>query len=269
MMINYCLKQTDRGGTVHTFTIGEIEGIRRPISRFFPSMHVYIYFVDGLLIDSGPRLNRTRVVKQLKKWDIEKVAITHHHPDHSGLVPWLRQRFDIPIYLNAPTKTNFFSRSYRELTEHYPDTIHTNEFEVIPIDTPGHTEDHVSLYVPEEGLLFTGDLYVTSFPKVSLRSESIGQYISSLQKVLTLDFQTVFCAHQGMLRNGRELLEEKLNYLQWVQVQVIELYKAGYNERMITRKLFPKKAKLERLTLGAFSSAHLVRSCLREGDHHA
>lgn len=246
---------------MHTFTFREIRGIQRPISRFLPSMQVYIYFIDGLLIDSGPRTNRTKVAEHLKKWDIQKVAITHHHPDHSGLVPWLRKHFEVRVYLNTSS-----THKLGEWTEQYPDTIYTNHFEIIPIHTPGHTEDHVCLYVPTEGWLFTGDLYVTSFPKVSLRSESISQYIDSLQKVLTYDIETIFCAHQGVLPNGKERLEEKLHYLKTIQSQVIELHKAGYNERMITRKMFPEKAKLEWISFGAFSSAHLVRSCLRESN---
>lgn len=145
----------------------------------------------------------------------------------------------------------------------YPEKIELKNHTLIPIFTPGHTRAHTCLYEPDKGWLFSGDLYVTPQPKVSLWSESLSKYIISLKKVLTLDFDTLFCAHQGVVTNGRKKLEEKLEYLEMIQTEAVELYDRGYSPRVITKKLFPKKAKLERISFGAFSSLHLVRQLIR------
>lgn len=232
-------------------------------------MSVYFYFIDGLLIDTGSY--NFRSISVIKKLDIKQVAITHLHRDHCGMVPWISRNYQVPIYFYDGKEHNV-TVSHVLFNEHravscakpYPDVIQTTNFEFLPIFTPGHTADHICLYEPEQGWLFTGDLYVTPQPKVCLRTESIAQYISSLKRVIKLDFQTVFCAHQGVIKNGHQALMNKLEYLEMVQFEAKQLYEAGYDTRMITKTLFPKKARLELLTLGAFSSTHFVRSCLNE-----
>ncbi|PWA12810.1 hypothetical protein DCC39_03965 [Pueribacillus theae] len=247
----------------------QVEVIKLPIHCFLPSMSIFIYFVDGLLIDTGPRFKRKRLSRLFQRLNIEKVAITHLHKDHSGMASWISKNLDVPIYINKTPARRFhvsdrlFSDRFSREAEQYPDKIELEHHTFIPIETPGHTRDHICLYEPNKGWLFTGDLYITPHPKVSLRTESIAHYISSLNRVIQLDFDTVFCAHQGIIRNGRNSLIEKLEYLQEMQFQAVQLYKQGYSERMIAKQLFPKKARLERLSFGTFSSLHFVRSCLR------
>src|SRR5690625_7061326 len=62
---------------------------------------------------------------------------------------------------------------------HYPDLHETSNHQFITIHTTRHTNDHVVLYEPNKKWLFTGDLYITSHPKVAHKSESIKQYIDS------------------------------------------------------------------------------------------
>lgn len=251
-----------------------VEVIRLPIHRFFPDMFVYIYFVDGLLIDTGPRSYNSKVRHLLRNMSIEKVAITHDHKDHCGLAKWISKKLHVPIFLNK-VKTRrwsidnvLFIGRIKKNAEQYPEKIECKQHTFIPVYTPGHTRDHTCLYEPNKGWLFTGDLYITPEPKVSLWSESLSKYITSLKTVLALEFDTIFCAHQGVVENGRKKLEDKLAYLELIQSEAVHLYEAGYNERAITRKMFPDKTRLERLTFGAFSSLHLVRQLIRAHNKH-
>ncbi|HET7521907.1 MAG TPA: MBL fold metallo-hydrolase, partial [Bacillales bacterium] len=110
----------------------------------------------------------------------------------------------------------------------------------------------------------TGDLYITPYPKVFLKEESISAYIGTLRKLNRLDYQTVFCGHEGVIRNGKEMMKQKLDYLENIRDQVFQMHREGLDDRTIVKRLFPEKARLERLSFGSFSRLNLVRSCYRE-----
>src|SRR5699024_5999220 len=145
--------------------------------------------------------------------------------------------------------------------EPFPRVIKTSAYEFHPISTPGHTSDHVCLLEPNKGWLFTGDLYVTPYPKVFLKDESISDYIESLEYLQSLDYDTVFCAHEGVIENGKEKMAKKLAYLKRIRSEVVQLHKLGYSDQGIRSKIFPKRVKLELISFGFFSRLHLSSSC--------
>ncbi|SDI42922.1 MBL fold metallo-hydrolase [Natribacillus halophilus] len=51
--------------------------------------------------------------------------------------------------------------------------IETSYHRFYLIEAPGHTADHVCLFEPYQGWLFSGDLYITPYPKVFLQEESM------------------------------------------------------------------------------------------------
>ena len=64
---------------------GEVEAIRLgygPIGR--PFMSVYLYILDGLVIDTGQRHMQKAVIQLLDKKKLHQILLTHHHEDHSG-----------------------------------------------------------------------------------------------------------------------------------------------------------------------------------------
>jgi len=66
--------------SVTSFNFKEIEGYRfgySPLGK--PKLLVYIYFIDGLLIDTGQRTMQKEVLNTLKPLPVEQIFITHHH----------------------------------------------------------------------------------------------------------------------------------------------------------------------------------------------
>ena len=64
---------------------GEIEAIKLgygPIGR--PFMSVYLYILDGLVIDTGQRNMQKSVIELLGEKKLHKILLTHHHEDHNG-----------------------------------------------------------------------------------------------------------------------------------------------------------------------------------------
>ncbi len=255
-------------------TYEEVQGIKFPVNPIVKYMSVYIYYIDGLLIDTGPRLGKRKLAKIYKDWDINQVAITHYHSDHTGMVKWLERHKKLDIFCSEETihivnhrwELSTFEKlfSTRFNGRVYEDMLRTPNFSFIPIKTPGHTDDHTALYEPNKGWLFTGDLYVSPFPKVCLKEESISDYISSLDQLTKLDVSTIFCAHEGIISNGKKMLKKKHMYLEKMRNEVVRLHGLGFDDRAIVKKLLPDKVKLEVLTFGSFSRLHFVRSCYRD-----
>ncbi|WP_078592427.1 MBL fold metallo-hydrolase [Evansella clarkii] len=166
-------------------------------------VNTYLIKGDALtLVDTGAKYEQGLNVlqQQLKEQnvtirDIEVVVLTHHHPDHIGLLgeflphaevyahkkvrPWLKMDSSFIAEKNA-----FFEKLYKEhgvperLIEDIDKTntgylslsaqgdidVELSEGREVPglygwnvIETPGHAQSHISLYRESDGVLIAGD----------------------------------------------------------------------------------------------------------------
>ena len=238
---------------------------------------VYIYFVDGMLIDTGPKILQNELRALYNQNDFDLVTLTHSHEDHVGTASWIQKNRNIPIYVHP------MGIPICENPADYPEYRQTEwgirkEFQALPLDesilsrnyeweviyTPGHADDHVSLFNKETGRLFTGDMYILPTVKVIMKTESISKMIDSIQTLLKLDFGMMYCSHAGYLPNGKEKLKTKLNNLQEIVDSVIDLYKKGYSISEIDKTLFTKKYRVEEYSKGEYSSIHIVHSIVSD-----
>ena len=154
------------------------------------------------------------------------LLVTHGHYDHLGAISYLKKRIpDVQLMghktieqllgkENALKTMNFLSKetcSYfedflkiqpeeeslritpvpfaRDLKE--GDTIELGDLHVVVYETPGHTRDHLSFFVPEEGVLFPGEAFGNAIMqkenevKVEFLS-SFTDYIQSMEKLMAL-----------------------------------------------------------------------------------
>ena len=61
---------------------------------------VFVYNVDGLLIDCGPQSRAEQFRPWFREQNIKQVALTHNHEDHSGNARWIQDELKVPIYLH-------------------------------------------------------------------------------------------------------------------------------------------------------------------------
>ncbi len=266
--------------TVDSF---EFEGIKyfqfgySPFGR--PSLLVYVYFIDGLLIDTGQR-NAWKTIRQtISGLDIQQVFVTHHHEDHSGNVHYLNDLFGCPTYASArccemmkapppislPQKTVWGSRppfsGLTPIADEIRTTNHT--FQMVPI--PGHAEDMVALYEPQRQWLFSADLYVNSYIGYFLPEESITQQIQSIKKILELEFKVLLCGHNPQLTNGRQKLEKKLHFLEDFYDQVCSWCQKGLSAKEIFKAMNLKEHGIVyMLSNGRLSKLNMVKSAMRD-----
>ncbi|EZH65108.1 hypothetical protein DH09_15790 [Bacillaceae bacterium JMAK1] len=134
---------------------------------------------------------------QLHLTDITAIVLTHHHPDHVGLVNRIRKQIDVPLYVHPESvkrltrepkfmemRINFYKRLYQQagcgaFGEKQIDRLqrsketnigHRIEGELTLIDvakplfdfdlveTPGHAPDQIALQ--HDNMLISGDLLI-------------------------------------------------------------------------------------------------------------
>ena len=128
------------------------------------------------------------------------------------------------------------------------------------VETSGHTRNHLVFHEAEMGWLFVGDFFLTSKPVVIFLDNNLTTTMASLEKLLKLDFDVLFCAHSGVLRRGRALLAEELQYLRELQGKVGVMREMGMDDRAIDRALFKRRRLLAFGTGGQWSSLNMVRT---------
>ncbi|MEM6317797.1 MAG: MBL fold metallo-hydrolase [Bacteroidota bacterium] len=246
-----------------------------------PAMYVYVYFVDGLLIDTGHSNGRKMVLSHLTKLPVEQIFITHHHEDHNGNLAALQQHFNVLTYASSlcteimkrPPKISFSqwltwgNTEPNHQIEPVDTQIKTNKytFEIVPI--PGHAIDMVALYEQNEGWLFSADLYIYDYIKFCMFNESMAEQIASLKRVLALDFEYMFCAHNPKLKHPKIHLQRKLDFLENFYQTVAHWHQKGYAPKQIMDKMGLKKMYFMRfISQGFLSTLNMVKSVVRDLD---
>lgn len=180
----------------------------------FPVGDLNAYLLEGeklTLIDAGPKTEEAwkafnEQVHNLgfRAEEIEQVVVTHHHPDHVGLLHFLPR--DLPIIGHEHNNVwlqqdasffqfyrEFFTHFFQECGIPYPSELLLKKLEApmkyscrrslsetigegeninglggwTVMETPGHAQGHICLYHEGEGILMGGDLllgHVSSNP---------------------------------------------------------------------------------------------------------
>lgn len=265
---------------IEQFDFEEIKGFKFGKSLFGkPKLFSHIYFIDGLMIDTGHSKMTTEIFNHVKNLPVKQIFITHHHEDHSGNIAKLQSHFDCPVYAsnlcsemmkspppismaqkmswgNRPAFKKIISKSNFIETENH-------KFEIIPI--PGHAVDMVALYEPNQKWLFSADLYVNSYIAYFLEDESTSEQIKSIKRILELDFDIMLCGHNPQFKNGKVKLKKKLLFLEKFYQEVSNLYAKNYTAEQIFREMKYKEFWYVRmLSNGHLSKMNMVKSVIRD-----
>ena len=261
--------------------IGEVRGFR--LARSILGRALYYtaaYWVDGLMIDTGCFYTVTELVSALEKLNVDRVVNTHSHEDHIGANAALAKRFGAEILAHplaipvlAISREQKHLNPYQVVMWGYPEpssataipgTIQTKQHHFTVIHTPGHSVDHICLYEPDEGWLFSGDTYIGGQDRALRADYNLWQIIASLKKLSELDIDLIFTGSGNVRKKGSAALKEKIDYLQSMGEQTLELHRQGLNYGQIRRKLFGREMLIAYVTLGHFTGKHLVRSFIED-----
>lgn len=173
---------------------------------------------------------------------LTKIIVTHHDIDHIGsLAALLRLYPDISVtaheheapYIDGSKKSlrleqaeSTFCSLPEEAKPHAKQFIRSlqsaesapvhrtvTDGELLPwcggiriVATPGHTPGHISLYLPAEKIMITGDAVVIEDGKLNLAHPGytlyMGDAVRSVERLLDYDISQLICYHGGLFQGN-------------------------------------------------------------------
>ena len=184
---------------------------------------------EAIVIDPGDQIEDILAVLERQQLRVKAIVITHAHIDHIGGAAKLKAATGAPVYMNAndqelydhldtqaswlgmpaPTRTDIDTAA-RE-----GGSLALGEATFHILDTPGHTQGSISLWIPSEDKLIAGDtLFRDSIGRTDLPGGDSRQILRSIHsKLLTLpETAVVVPGHGPNTTIGRE--KERNPFLQ-------------------------------------------------------
>lgn len=142
----------------------------------FPRFGINVYLLGDVLVDAGTRLDKNRILRQVKDRPVSVHVLTHAHPDHQGSSKAVCEALEVELWCGEGDKAAMETGDYSKTTpkgrgSRFPNNLmngppypvsralkegdSVGEFTVI--ETPGHTTGHLSYWRESDGVLIVGD----------------------------------------------------------------------------------------------------------------
>ena len=168
---------------------------------------------EGFLVDPGDYEEKILEVLREKEVKLTAIYLTHGHLDHFMAAERMKAEYNVPIYCHeaelavlADPVQNLTSRFMRNGYV-FMDAIGLKDgakfsaagVPVILLHTPGHTPGGCCYYLPENGIVFSGDtLFYHSIGNTEFPGGSMGTLARSIrEKLYTLSEDTAVYAGHG------------------------------------------------------------------------
>ncbi|ARI77144.1 MBL fold metallo-hydrolase [Halobacillus mangrovi] len=259
---------------------------------------VHTYLLKGnplTLVDAGVKTEEAweALVQQLDDCgytpeDIEQVVLTHHHPDHMGLVeklpnintvaahpklrPWIERdeeffyRYEMffhEMYVESGVPDKYFTilkslkkplkwiaKGSLDIELEEGDAIPGHE-EWVTVETPGHSQSHISFYRKADGAFIGGDhllahissnpLLEPAFTEVEKRPRPMLQYRSSMEKLLGKKIGIVYPGHGQTFEGAHALIRSRLKKQEERAEKVLNMFgDKSLSAYDVCKQLFPR-----------------------------
>ena len=203
----------------------------------FIPIHVWLVVdEDGVtLVDGGmPRMEQgiKKAIEQLNKGSLKQILLTHGHSDHTGAVPGIVKKYDVPVYahqIEIPFMEgdSLYPRR-KKLEKNLPKNIakplKKDEKDnllslsgLTPYLTPGHAPGHVVYYHEQDQVLLAGDLFTSKRgmlrPPMKMFTADMEQAIKSASILSKLNpVRMEVCHGAAVLYPAKQLTEYVMKY---------------------------------------------------------
>jgi glyoxylase-like metal-dependent hydrolase (beta-lactamase superfamily II) len=191
-----------------------------------------------LLLDTGE--GKPAWAKSLQKAledenvSIEKIILTHWHPDHVGGVKdalSLSSCSDAEVYKNQPQAaqqagtdggTIGYTPQAGQLDIQDGQKFQTEGATLRAFHSPGHTTDHMAFILEEEDAMFTGDNVLGHGTAVF---EDLSAYMDSLERMKEQFAGRAYPAHGEVIKDGKAKIREYIAHRKEREEQIINVMK--------------------------------------------
>lgn len=163
----------------------------------------------SVVVDPGPVIDSHLDAVAELAGQVEYVMLTHHHLDHSEAARGFAERMGCGVRALEP------SLCWRSEPVVDGETLSVSGLEAEVLTTPGHTADSISLLLPEERALLTGDMVLGRGTTVVVHPDGVlASYFESIEKMRALVTEgrvdTLWPAHGPVLDDAGGVLDHYL-----------------------------------------------------------
>jgi glyoxylase-like metal-dependent hydrolase (beta-lactamase superfamily II) len=181
-----------------------------------------------VVIDPGPddEAHLQSLNRRLAGKTVGVVLVTHSHPDHLPLA----ERFAAPHHASV--------RRYPDLGD--GDVVRAGNLNVTALHTPGHSADHLSFLLPEDGAVFTGDLILgKGSSMVTYPEGDVAAYLRSLDRLAAMKPRILFPGHWDPVFDAAAKIDEYRTHRLEREGQVLtEVRRGAGTATELTRRVY-------------------------------
>jgi glyoxylase-like metal-dependent hydrolase (beta-lactamase superfamily II) len=196
---------------------------------------------DVAVIDPGPDQTEhvDAILKSLGKERISHILITHTHNDHSPAAKDLKTRTGARTYGFGPHGSGKLEDGIQVEAggdmDFVPDEVVRNgsiiegaDWSVSCLHTPGHTSNHLCFSWDSKKILFPGDQVMGwSTSIISPPDGDMGDYMRSLENLLTRDDEVYYPAHGPEIKNPQEMVRAFIEHRKEREEKILDCLKNG------------------------------------------
>lgn len=211
----------------------------------------HVFLLDGgdelALVDVGAGMGATAMLENVRQKGLEPerirhIILTHAHVDHAGgaacmrallgepavyvsraVAGYVREGDEQGVSLDVAKKAGFYPADYVlepcevdvELAE--GDEVRVGDLTVEVLDTPGHSDGHISLVLESDGrrCLFAGDVvfFGGTILLQNIHDCRLDSHIRSLRKLRELEVTTFLPGHLTLSLKGGQRQFERANQM--------------------------------------------------------
>lgn len=234
--------------------IESLKGVRQlmPLSNTLPPANRTNAFLIGeegpkVLVDPSPKneVEYQKFKNTLNLFGVDKILLTHHHPDHHEFSTQLAREYGIPMMMSEDT----FQRLSKKIPNYF-NNIEINflkEGDLITdwrgrkikiIEVPGHDEGQIAIAADDMSWFLAGDLFQGVGTVVIGDDEGdMAKYFSTLEKIILLNPKVVFPSH-GIGLGGVNILEKTLEHRRMREQEVLILHQEGKSPDEMLEKIY-------------------------------